>query len=65
MIPQICAPAAALYYGFCAEVLGELNGHAAFCYNYSDGSRDSICRKQSCISDRDENLESSEVAAGA
>lgn len=28
MIPQICAPAAALYYAFCpAEVPAEFNGH--------------------------------------
>jgi len=57
MIPQICAPAAALYYGFCAEVPAELSSRG-FLLQLQWRSRDSIYRKQSCISDRDENLES-------
>jgi len=57
MIPQICAPVAALYYGFCAEVPAELSSRG-FLLQLQWRSRDSIYRKQSCISDRDENLES-------
>jgi len=56
MIPQICAPAAALYYGFRAEVPDELSNRG-FLLQLQWWSRDSIYRKQSCISDRDENLE--------